>query len=63
METSVASQKKVKIVLGSLKPFPNNIEHFHIEHFRHETSAACSVKNHKLFEGLSPSSYDLAERS
>jgi hypothetical protein len=58
METSVASQKKVKIVLGSLKPFPNNIEHF-----RHETSAACSVKNHKLFEGLSPSSYDLAERS
>jgi hypothetical protein len=34
---------------ASRKPFPS-----YIEHFRNETSTECSVKNHKLFEGLRP---------
>ena len=58
MGSSVVSGKKLSLVFGRRKPFPRDIEHFRArsEALRYETSAECSVKNHKLFEGLMPES-------
>jgi hypothetical protein len=49
IDSSAVPEKQLTLVIGRRKPFPSDIEHF-----RNETSAECSVKNHKLFEGLRP---------